>query len=72
MSTKFVMLDTVKLVEEKIAKQWLRGVGPEAKFADNSEGWYATFSSCPASMYLGASKPGLRAGDRVRLTMEKV
>lgn len=72
MSTKFIMLDTVKKVEERIARQWLSGTGNDAKFKDNSEGWYASFASCPAGIYLGTVEPSLKAGDKVRLTLEKV
>jgi hypothetical protein len=72
MSTKFVMLDVVARIEEKIARQWVSGTGQDAVFRDASEGWWAIFRSCPASMYLGTTKPGLRAGNRVRITLEKV
>lgn len=74
MSTKFVMLGTVHTVAEKIARQWVRGVGKDAEFVDKSDGWYATLDSWPASVtiFLGATKPGLKSGDNVRLTLEKV
>jgi hypothetical protein len=72
MSTKFVMLDKVARVEEKFAKQWVSGTGQDAVFRSDSAGWYATFTACPASMYLGTMEPGLKAGDRVRITMERV
>jgi hypothetical protein len=72
MSTKFVMLDVVRRVEERFARQHVRGSGEHAVFAKNSEGWYAVFESCPASIYLGSSEPELAAGDRVRLTVERV
>jgi hypothetical protein len=69
---KYVMNDIIASVEEKCAKQWMRGVGKDAEFADKTEGWYATFKSCPASIYLGTEKPVLSAGDRVRITLERV
>jgi hypothetical protein len=72
MSTKFVMVDRVRRVEEKIARQWIRGSGPKAEFREGSEGWWAIFESCPASMYLGTTRPELKAGDAVRITLEKV
>jgi hypothetical protein len=69
---KYTMTDTIKKIEHKAAKRWLRGTGPEAKFVDDSQGYWAVFTSCPASIFLGAEAPGLKAGDQVRLTLEKV
>lgn len=71
MSIKFVMIDRIKRVEHKIVKKWLRGSGDKAEFEDESQGYWATFESCPASIYLGASEPRLADGDRVRLTLER-
>lgn len=72
MSTKFVMVDRVRKIEHKVAQRWLRGTGKDAVFAEDSVGYWAVFESCPASMFLGSIEPGLRAGDSVRLTLEKV
>ncbi len=72
MSTKFIMLACVTRVEEKIARQWVSGAGDKAVFDDRSEGWYAVLDRSPASIYLGTGKPGLKEGDTVRLTLEKV
>lgn len=68
---RYVMHDVIVKVEQKISKKWLRGVGKDAEYADKTEGWYATFKSCPASMYLGVEEPSLRAGDRVKITLEQ-
>lgn len=72
MSIRFVMTDRVARVEQKIAKRWMRGTGDKAVFEDNTQGWWAVFESCPASMFLGTTEPGLKAGDAVRLILEKV
>jgi hypothetical protein len=65
------MHDVVESVHQKVARKWLGGIGKDAKFANNSEGWYATFKSCPASIYLGTKEPELQVGDRVRITLER-
>ena len=70
--TKYVAMDRVARVEEKVAKRWVSGSGEHAVFADDTQGWWLTFESCPASMYLGAEEPHLKAGDRVRLTVERL
>ena len=72
MSTKFVMVDRIAKVEEKIARRWMHGSGNDAVFEQDSHGWWAVFESCPASMYLGTTKPALAAGDSVRIILEKV
>lgn len=72
MSTRFVMVDKVRRVEEKIARRWIGGAGDDAKFQDDSQGWWAVFESCPASMYLGTLRPGLATGDSVRIILEKI
>lgn len=72
MSTRFVMTDKIRKIEQRAAKRWLGGAGKDAKFIEDTQGWYAVFESCPASMYLGSTEPGLRAGDAVRLVLEKV
>lgn len=71
MTTKFVMTDVIRKVENRIARQWIGGLGEHAKFREDSQGWWAVFESCPVSMYLGTEKPGLEASDLVRLTLER-
>lgn len=71
-STKFVYIRTIKKIENRTAKRWLSGVGPDTKFAEDSVGWYALFVEDPTALYLGMGEPGLAAGDRVRLTAEKI
>jgi hypothetical protein len=70
-STKYVMTDVVRTIEHKMVRQWVRGTGDGAEFREQSIGYYAVFTSCPASMYLGPEEPHLKAGDKVRLTLER-
>ncbi len=72
MSTKFVLVDKVKKVAEKFARRWVGGSGKEAEFEEDSHGWYAELNANPMSIYLGRSKPGLKSGDTIRITIEKV
>jgi hypothetical protein len=72
MKIRYIIKDQVRRIENKVASQWLSGIGKDAKFAANSCGWYAIFESCPASVYLGEEEPELKAGDKVRLIVEKV
>ena len=72
MSSKFIMLDKVSRVEEKIARQWTSGSAEKAVFAEQSHGWYVLLDSLGVSIYLGSTRPKLEKGDTVRLTVEKV
>lgn len=71
-STKFVYLRTIKKVEERYYKSHVSGVGKDAEMKDVSLGWYATFVEDPVAAYLGLTETGLSAGDKVKLTLEKV
>lgn len=72
MSTRFVYLRTIKKIEHRVVKRWLSGTGPDAKFAEDSLGWYALFKEDPVAMYLGTIEPDMKEGDRFRVTAEKV
>ncbi len=71
MTTKFTIHDTIRSVKLKMARQWLRGVGKDAEFQENTAGWYITLDGS-LSLYIGEEEPKLRAGDRVKVTVEKV
>lgn len=71
-STKFVYHRTIKRLEHRIVKRWIGGTGPEARFQEDSQGWYALFKEDPVALYLGMTETGLAEGDKMRLTAEKV
>lgn len=72
MKVKLISYVTVTQIEERVARKWIRGVGKDAEFEPNSEGFYAKFAEWPSSAYVGAENPGLAVGDVVKFTMEKV
>lgn len=71
-SIRFVYIRTLKVVEERFEKKHVSGMGDKAVMRDETIGWYATFREDPVAVFLGYTEPALRAGDRVRLTLEKV
>lgn len=71
MKHRIVCHATVKSVENRIARQWVRGFGADAVFERKSEGWYVGIANWPASIFFGREQPRLQAGDRVRITVEK-
>lgn len=72
MKVKIVSYATVKSVEERVARKWIRGAGKDAEFEPKSEGFYANLAEWPGSAFLGTENPGLKAGDKVKITLEKV
>lgn len=71
MKQRIVWYATVKEVEERAARKWVRGVGKDAEFKDKSEGWYVTFEDWPAAAHVGMNQPDVKPGDRVKFSMEK-
>ena len=69
---KLVYNRTIKRVEERVAKRWISGVGKDAVFENDSQGFYALFVEDPVALYLGSTAMEWKTGDRIRLTAEKV
>lgn len=63
---------TVTRVEERYVRLYLGGAGAEADFEDRRLGWFAVFSEPQLAFKIGDSRPQLEAGDRVRLTIERL
>jgi hypothetical protein len=69
---RLISYEMVKSVEQRTRQEWCGGVGKEAKFCFVSEGWWVCFASCPGSMYVGHAEPELKAGDKIKISLEKV
>lgn len=69
---RIVWYGTVKAVEHRLAKRWVRGTGKDAEFAEDSVGWYLTFFESPVAAYAGMDEPKIRPGDRMKMSMEVV
>jgi hypothetical protein len=68
---RIVCRATIRAVEHRLARQWKRGLGKDAEFSENSEGWYAMLNEFPGSVFLGDEDVDWRAGDRLRITVER-
>lgn len=64
-------IDRVKCVEERFKKIHTGGVGKEATFRDESQGWWLVTESGP-SLYLGVDAGGFKEGDTIKLSISKV
>lgn len=62
---------TVVSVTEHKSKRYVSGVGDAAVFEEVSAGWFVRISESSA-IGVGATRPDLKPGDTVLLTMEKV
>ena len=69
---KFVSYVAVRSVEEHVRRQWIRGVGKDAVFADVSDGWFIGLHGSSAAIYVGHEKPPFKASEKIRITMETV
>jgi hypothetical protein len=72
MSKRITWYVTVKKIEERFVRRWVKGVGNEAVFSKDSEGWYVVFAEWAAAAHVGKDKPDFEPGDCVKMTMEKV
>jgi hypothetical protein len=68
----YVVMATVKSVHEGTEVVGVGFEGGKATFAHRSCGWYVNFEHSHEALYLGAEKPALEAGDRVKITFERL
>jgi hypothetical protein len=70
--TRYIVQSKVLKVVELTIKTYVSGVGPEARFKEKSLGWYLYLEGSYEAIHMGSSKPEFEAGDRVKITFEKV
>lgn len=59
-------------LEEKFVKAYVDGVGEEARFIDQSCGWFASFEGSYEALHFGDTKPTFDVGNLVKITFEKI
>jgi len=69
---RWAFVETVDYTEEKFLHNLLSGTGKKAQFEDFSLGWYIRFQGSNESFFISETKPNLHAGDRIRVTLEKL
>jgi len=69
---RWVTHTRVLSVREEFRKTYVSGFGESAKFNERSLGWYAHLEGSYESLHLGSERPEIHAGDRVKITVEKV
>lgn len=68
---RYIFLSRVVRVEERIDEKWLEGMGPNAKFAPVSRGWFVLLDGSHEAIHVGYEKPSFNPGDNVRVTIER-
>jgi len=70
---KYVVNGTVSSIEERWTKRHIGGIGDKAVFIDVSTGWFVSLEEWKnSSIFLGGEKPDLSAGDKVRVSIERL
>jgi hypothetical protein len=70
--TNYIFHETVDYIEEKFLHVCVSGHGPTAKFKDIPIGWYLRLVGSNESFFISHEEPALHAGDKVKITIEKV
>lgn len=72
MGVKYVVFSHILSIEKHIQKKWIGGVGDNAKFNDVDGGYYMWLDGSHEAIFIGHEEPVLNAGDRIRVTFERV
>lgn len=68
----YVVFATVKSVHEGTEVIGVGFDGARASYARRSLGWFVNFEHSHESLYFGDEKPLLAAGDRVKITFQRL
>jgi len=63
---------TVTAVAEKTHSAYVSGFGQDAIFRTVSDGWHASLTGSPASIYVGEERPALVVGDQVVIEIRRI
>lgn len=69
---RYAITTTVVRVYERTKEVYLGGIGKEAVFREESLGWFVHLFGSDESIFLGTEKPDFEAGDKIKITFEKV
>lgn len=68
---RYVINTKVVNIEEEFVPTYLSGFGDTALFENRSKGWFVYLEGSYEAIHVGAEKPELTKGDRVRITIER-
>lgn len=70
-SIRYVFHTEVTQIEERFKPVWKGGVGVAAAFDQVSLGWFAYLKGSYEMLHVGDTKPELKVGDKIKVTIEK-
>lgn len=68
----FIIHTTVDYISEKFHEKHISGFGKDAKFKSVSDGWFIRLTGTNESFFISETEPDWKAGDKVKITLEKV
>ncbi len=70
--TRYIINDVfVQNVHESKYKAHVSGIGDNAVFTEQSNGWFVTLAGSYEALWIGFEKPDLKHGDLVRIIIER-
>ena len=70
--TKIAFYSRIVKIEKRIASEWISGVGDNAKFREIDRGYFMTLEGSHESIHIGFDDPMFKAGERIKITFERV
>lgn len=68
--TVYVIMTTVVDIREIFVQRHVSGAGPDTVFESRSLGWFLFLDGSNEGLHLGSSRPSLKVGDRVKISLE--
>lgn len=58
-------------VEHVMKEVYYSGIGDEAKFTKEDQGWFILLDGSHEALHVGFDEPRFKVGDRVKVTLER-
>ncbi|HEX4919749.1 MAG TPA: hypothetical protein VFV92_03315 [Candidatus Bathyarchaeia archaeon] len=69
---RYVFYSRVEQVSERFRRIWREGVGDKATYENASLGWYCHMRGSYEGLYVGDTEPDFKAGDLIRITIQRI
>lgn len=70
-NVKYVVYTNVVRIEERKARDYVKGFGGNAEFLERSLGWFMFLAGSYEAIYIGPTKPDFKFNDRIKITFER-
>lgn len=62
----------VRSIIEHSKRVYIKGIGKEAEFEDESKGWFLHLEGSWEAIYVGVTRPDIEKGDTVLISISKL